>query len=137
MLPVSGRRTKHINIEAALFELSEGMELCVLTSTIKELEIIREKKIGRKKMAADFALELIKHMNLCVIEVDKDVEEEVYKLASKLKKWEISDEILARMARRLNATVATTDLELRDKLRKMGVHVLYLRGRKWLYFDPF
>ncbi len=137
MLPISGRRKKSMNIEAALFEVSEGMKICVLTSTIKELEIIRQKKIGRKKLAADFALELIKNIKPCIIKVDDDVEDEIFEKADKLEKWEVSDEILALMAKRLKATVATTDLELRDKLRKMGVPVLYLRGRKWLYFEPY
>ena len=136
MLPISGRRTGRINIEAAIFEVSEGMKPCVLESTIEELKIIREKKIGKKRLAADFALELIKRMKLCIIPVDEDVKKKVEEMKNKIRKWEVSDNILLEMAKRLNATVATTDLELRDKLRKEGVPVLYLRGRKWLYFEP-
>jgi len=136
MLPVSGRRKKYINIENALFLVSEGMQLAVLDSTIEELEIIQSKKIGKKKLAADFALELIKRMKIPILKVDDDIREEVKKKAKELRKWEISDEILARMAKRLNAAVATTDLELKEKLRKMGIPVLYLRGKKWLLFEP-
>ncbi len=137
MLPISGRRTGRINIEAAIFEVSEGMRPCVLESTIEELKIIREKKIGKKRLAADFALELIKKMKLCIIPVDEEIKRKVLSMKEKIRKWEVSDNILLEMAKKLGATVATTDLELRDKLRKEGIPVLYLRGRRWLYFEPF
>jgi len=137
MLPISGRKTGRINIEAAIFEVSEGMKPCVLESTVEELEIIREKKIGKKRLAADFALELIEKMRLCIIPVDEDVRKKVLAMKEKIRKWEVSDNILLEMAKKLRATVATTDLELRDKLRKEGIPVLYLRGRRWLYFEPF
>ncbi len=136
MLPISGKRKGPINIEAALFEVSEGMKLCVLESTIEELKILKEKKIGKKRLAADFALQLIEKMKLCVIPIPNDVREYVNAKKRELKKWEVADETLAIMAKRLNAAVATTDLELRDKLRRNGIPVLYLRGRKWIYFDP-
>ena len=136
MLPISGKRKGPINIEAALFEVSEGMKLCVLESTIEELKILKEKKIGKKRLAADFALQLIEKMKLCVIPIPNDVREYVNAKKRELKKWEVADETLAIMAKRLKAAVATTDLELRDKLRKNGIPVLYLRGRKWIYFDP-
>ena len=136
MLPISGKRKGPINIEAALFEVSEGMKLCVLESTIEELKILKEKKIGKKRLAADFALQLIEKMKLCVIPIPDDVREYVNAKKKELRKWEVADETLAIMAKRLKAAVATTDLELRDKLRKNGVPVLYLRGRKWIYFDP-
>ena len=136
MLPISGKRKGPINIEAALFEVSEGMKLCVLESTIEELKILKEKKIGKKRLAADFALQLIEKMNLCVIPIPEDVKEYVNAKKKELRKWEVADETLAIMAKKLKAAVATTDLELRDKLRKNGVPVLYLRGRKWIYFDP-
>ena len=136
MLPISGRRKGPINIEAALFEVSEGMKLCVLESTIEELNIIKEKKIGKKRLAADFALQLIEKMKLCVLPVPDDVKKIIEEKKRELKGWEVADETLIIMAKRLNAAVATTDLELRDKLRKSGVPVLYLRGRKWIHFDP-
>ena len=135
MLPISGRRRGVINIEAALFEVSEGMQLCVLESTIEELKIIKEKKIGKKRLAADFALQLIDKMKLCIIPIPEDVREYVRRKKEELRKWEVADETLIIMAKKLNAAVATTDLELRDKLRRNGVPVFYLRGRKWIYFD--
>ncbi len=136
MLPISGKRKGPINIEAALFEVSEGMKLCVLESTIEELKILKEKKIGKKRLAADFALQLIEKMKLCVVPIPNDVRKYIDAKKSELRGWEVADEILAIMAKKLKAAVATTDLELRDKLRKDGVPVLYLRGRKWVYFDP-
>jgi len=133
MLPVSGRRRKILNIEDVLFRLSEGRVLAVLESTIRELEFLRNNAKGKKRLAADFALELIRRAKFPIIEVDKKIEEEVMKLKEKLKGWEVHDEILARMAKKLNAAVATTDLELMHKLRDLGVPVYYLRGKKWIY----
>ncbi|MHA1616466.1 MAG: type II toxin-antitoxin system VapC family toxin [Candidatus Njordarchaeales archaeon] len=133
MLPVSGRRKKILNIEDALFKLSEGRVLAVLSSTVRELEFLKNNAKGKKRLAADFALELIKRAKFPIIEVDKEIEEEVMRLKEKLRNWEVHDEILARMAKKLKAAVATTDLELMHKLRDMGVPVYYLRGKKWIY----
>jgi len=134
MLPVSGgKRKRTFNIEDALFKLSEGRTLAVLDTTVKELEFLKEHTKGKKKLAADFALNFIRKTRIKIIEADKEIVEEVKKIAESMKGWEVHDEILARMAKKLRAAVATTDLDLMHKLRSMGVSVYYLRGRKWIY----
>ncbi len=132
MLPVSGK-SKRLNVEDALFRLSEGRKLVVLDVTIRELNLLKSKSKGKKKLAADFALDLIKVLKMPVIKVPEEIKEEVIKEAEGKRGWEITDEILARTAKKLKAAVATTDLELKRKLEKMGVPVYYLRGKKWIY----
>ncbi len=133
MLPVSGGKLKKtINIEDALISLSEGRRLAVLDSTIKELKYLASRKTGKKKLAADFALELIQKMRLEIIEVPNEIINIVKEIANQARKWEKYDEIIIQMAIRLNAAVATTDLELMHRLRKKGVTVFYLRGRRWI-----
>ncbi len=137
MLPVAGKR-RQLNIEEALYSASEGGLLAILDSTLEELKILREKAKGKKKLAADFALELIKRMKLPVLyvdEIDPNIRREVEELKKKLKKWEVHDEILARAAEKINAIVATTDMELVRRLRKKGVPVLYLRAGKWFVIE--
>jgi len=137
MLPVAGKR-RQLNIEEALYSASEGGLLAILDSTLEELKILREKAKGKKKLAADFALELIKRMKLPVLyvdEIDPNIRREVEELKKKLKKWEVHDEILARAAEKINAIVATTDMELVRRLRKRGVPVLYLRAGKWFVIE--
>ncbi len=134
MLPVSGgKKRRPFNIEDALFQLSEGRTLAVLDTTIEELEFLSRRKKGKKKLAADFALEFIRKSRIKVIKSDERIVNEIKMQAEKMKGWEIHDEILARMAKKLNAAVATTDLELMHRLREMGVPVYYLRGRKWIF----
>jgi len=137
MLPIAGKR-RQLNIEEALYSASEGGLLAILDSTLEELKILREKTKGKKRLAADFALELVKRMKLPVLrvnEIDPNIKREVEELKKKLKKWEFHDEILARTAEKIKAIVATTDMELVRRLRKRGVPVLYLRAGKWLVIE--
>jgi len=134
MLPVSGgKRKKVFNIEDALFSLSEGRVLAVLDVTVEELNFLKTRTKGKKKLAADFALEFIKKAKLEVIKADENIIQEVKQKAKEMRGWEVHDEILAKMAKRLNAAVATTDLDLMRKLIKMGIPVYYLRGKKWIH----
>lgn len=134
MLPVSGgKRKKTINIEDALLSVSEGRTLAILSSTIEELKYLLSKKKGKKKLAADFALELIKKMKIKVLSVPDEIIKIVEKISRQSPGWEKHDEIIVQMAMRLKAAVATTDIELMHKLREKGITVFYLRGRKWIH----
>lgn len=136
MLPVSsGKRRGQINIEDALHRISEGRILAVLTTTVEELKILKEKSKGKKRLAADFALNFIENARIKIVEVDQNIVKELKSQALVKKRWELYDEILAIMAKKLNATVATTDIELMHKLRELGVSVFYLRGKKWIYIS--
>lgn len=135
MLPVSGgKRKKTINIEDALLRVSEGKKLAVLSSTIEELRFLQLKKKGKKKLAANFALELIDKMRLEVIEVPDEIIQKISEMPKKAG-WEKHDEIIVEMAIKLKAAVATTDIELMRKLREKGITVYYLRGRKWIHIS--
>jgi len=136
MLPVSGgKRKKTINIEEALLSVSEGRILAVLSSTIEELNYLLSRKIGKKKLAADFALELIKRMQLEILNVPEEITKIVEETSKQSPGWEKHDEIIVQMAMRLKAAVATTDIELMHKLREKGITVFYLRGRKWIHIS--
>ncbi|MHA1665145.1 MAG: type II toxin-antitoxin system VapC family toxin [Candidatus Njordarchaeales archaeon] len=132
MLPVSGKRVR-INLEDSLRRVSEGMRLAVLESTIKELNWLKNSRKGKKRLAADFALEFIRRMKIPIIPVDPIIEKKVKNFAKEKKGWEVSDEILLRMAEKLNAAVATTDMALKNRLQEVGIPVYYLRGKKWIY----
>ena len=117
MYAIKGKKRMPINIELALKEVSEGARLVVLDTTIEELEILRNRKKGKIKIAADFALELIRRMQIEIITVDKAIIEELARIKNRLKFYEYYDEIIARMAGKINAAVATIDMELVKKLR--------------------
>lgn len=134
MLPVSGGKKKRtINIQDSLLRVSEGRTLAVLSSTIEELKYLSSKRKGKKKLAADFALEFIRRNRLPVIQVPEEIIQNVEKLSEGKKGWEKHDEIIVQMAIKLKAAVATTDLELMHRLREKGIPVFYLRGKKWIY----
>ena len=90
MLPVSGKRVR-INLEDSLRRVSEGMRLAVLESTIKELNWLKNSRKGKKRLAADFALEFIRRMKIPIIPVDPIIEKKVKNFAKEKKGWEVSD----------------------------------------------
>ena len=70
-----------------------------------------------------------------VDDVDPTIREKVEKVKSQLRGWEVHDEILAQVAEKLDAIVATTDMDLVRKLRSRGVTVMYLRAGKWIVIE--
>jgi len=132
MHAVKGKKGLPINIEEALISVSEGKKLVVLDTTIEELNILKSRRKGKTRLAADFALELIKSLNIHIVKADEDIVKEVMSIGRKLKRYEIYDEILVRMAERLNASVATIDGELVKKLRRRNIPCYVLHGYKWV-----
>jgi len=137
MYVVKGKKKLPINLEEVLAEVSEGAKLAVLSTTVEELQILRSKRKGKTRMAADFALEFIKKLGIKIIESDPEVVEKVRSIGRRLKFYEVYDEILARMAERLNAAVATTDMELAKKLRRRNITCYYLVGHNWIKVSGF
>lgn len=123
-----GRKGKSINLET-LEEVTEGRELSVLDTTIKELEKIKQ-HTGKKGKAADLALELVKKMDIQMIATTDKTREK-----AKQTREDFFDQALLFAAENRDAWVATTDLELKRKLRKRGIKVVYLRGKKRFTVD--
>jgi len=88
-------------------------------SVVKELENL----IGsRRRVQARISLEILSKYGVRVFEdYDGEADDDVLELAMKLK----------------NAAVATFDLELKERLLRMGIPVIYLRaGKKLVLDDP-
>ncbi|RLF20916.1 MAG: 30S processome protein Utp24 [Thermoprotei archaeon] len=110
-----------INIIEGLERIMEGKyELVVPSFCIKELEdIMKRGFIKRKK--AQLALELVKK-HARIINVPLMENERV-------------DDALVRIAKEMRAIVATGDREIRKKLRKEGIPVVFVRARKKLELE--
>ena len=137
MYGVKGKKRLPINIESALLDVTEGARLAVLSSTIEELEILRKTKKGKTRIAADFALELIDRLGIHIINVDEETLKKVREKARNKPKYEFYDEILAEMAEKLGAAVATIDMNLAKKLRRRNITCYYLHGRNWIKVSGF
>lgn len=137
MYSVRGKSGLATNIETALIETSEGAELAVLNTTIEELKLLRDRSKGKTRLAADFALEFIKQLNLRIIEVTEDVIMEVSKAHRRGKVRDFYDEVLIKMAKKLNASVATMDTGLIKKLRREGVTCYFLSNRNWIVVSGY
>ena len=131
MHAIKGKKRHPVNIEAALMDVSEGCALGVLSTTIEELHLLKNKK-GKTRLAADFALELIDKMQIKIITVDETLLDEAKKNAAKKNTLGLYDSILILMAIKLNASVATIDFNLLRKLRKKNITCYYLHGKKWI-----
>ncbi|ADP77244.1 conserved hypothetical protein [Methanothermus fervidus DSM 2088] len=82
---------------------------------------VRENLQGKDKIAADFALKLIK--NSKEIEISKE----------DIKKGETIDDALLRVA----DILCTNDKKLRKRAREKGIPVIYLRQKKYLDIDGY
>lgn len=132
MHAVKGKKKLPVNLEEALRDISEGASLGILDVTIKELELLRNKRKGKTRMAADFALEFVERMKIKIIRTDPQIVKKVRKTSRRLRGYEIHDEILAKMAEKIGAAVVTTDFELVKKLRRRNITCYFLYGKNWV-----
>ena len=111
-----------IDIFSKIENLIPGrVKFCIIDPIRKELEklSIRKSEVGRK---AKFALKLA---------------EKCDNLKIKSKDFEKVDDVLIRFAGKNGVIVATSDKELRQKLRDINVPVIYLRGRSRVELEGF
>jgi len=97
--------------------LNQLVELTVSTGVLREMEALKEEAGPKFQRELDFALTLASR---CVVVEDEPVEGETV------------DDSLVRLASKGGYVVATTDSELRKRLRRSGVKVLILRQRRYL-----
>ncbi len=113
---------KKIDIFSEIEDLIPGrVKFCIIDPIRKELEklSIRKSEVGRN---AKFALKLA---------------EKCDNLKMKSKNFEKVDDTLVRFARENEVIIATSDKELRQKLRDINVPVIYLRGRSRVELEGF
>lgn len=100
--------------------LSVKVEPVLLPPVAEELERIAFKGKPKTRRLASSALKLVER---CVrLEYDRRAGESV-------------DDYLVRVARETGFPVATADLELKGRLRREGIPVIYLRGGRKLEFE--
>jgi len=100
--------------------LNQKLEPIMLSATYQELQTMAEKGSPSRRKQALLALELTK--KCCLVNVKKSVEE-------------TNDDVILRIATEWKSPVATNDRELRRKLRKRDIPVIFLRGKSHLELE--
>ena len=94
-------------------------ELAVLDKTLGELSSITEKQKGKNRMAASFALKLLKGKSLKIIRTHSQ---------------KPVDDLLVEHAEK-GAIIATQDAALKRKIRVKKGKIIILRNKKFLKFE--
>jgi rRNA-processing protein FCF1 len=100
--------------------LNRRFEPILLSSTHKELQGLAESSSPKEQKQAQLALMLAKKCRPVPTEKASD---------------ETYDDVIVRVAAAWKAPVATNDRELRKRLRKVGVSVVFLRQKHRLALD--
>jgi len=109
-----------IDVFKELDRLLGKAEPIILTTTLEEIETLVRKRSPKMGKQASAALELTKKCE--TIEVEKKSDESY-------------DDVVLRTAKELNCPVATNDANLRKKLRKAEVTVVYVRQKSHLEIE--
>ena len=111
----------HLDIFEELARLlGQQVEPLMLSSTLRELQKLAESRSIKKSKQALLGLKLAEKCR--VVEV-------------KRKSGESNDDVVLRASIEMNCAVATNDRELRKKLRKASVPVVFLRQKTTLALD--
>jgi rRNA-processing protein FCF1 len=105
-----------INLDYELTDLLGKYKIIIPKSIYNELKFLSESGKGKKRFKAKPALELIKKF-------------EIYENEGK------GDSAIVELAKKLNCIVVTNDKELRDRLRKLSLHSIYLRNKSKLVLE--
>jgi len=105
-----------INLEEELTRLFGKFKIIIPKPVVNEIKFLSEHEKGRKKFIAKPALKLIEKYDV----VDADGK---------------GDQAILELAKKLNCVVLTNDKKLRDKIKKLSLHTVYLRGKSKLVLD--
>jgi len=105
-----------INLEEELTRLFGKFKIIIPDTVIDELTYLSEHGNGRKKLIAKPALKLIE--NYDIIKANKK-----------------GDQAILDLAKKLNCVVLTNDKKLREKIKKLSLHTVYLRNKSKLVLD--
>jgi len=100
--------------------LNRRFEPVLLSSTQKELQGLAESSSPKQRKQAQLGLRLAE--KCCFVAVEKGLKETY-------------DDVIVRVAAEWKSPVATNDRELRRRLRKVGVPVIFLRQKKRLEME--
>jgi rRNA-processing protein FCF1 len=100
--------------------LNRRFEPVILSSTQKELQGLAESRSPKQQKQAQLALRLAEKCRF--IAVEKSLKETY-------------DDVIVRVSAEWKSPVATNDRELRKRLRKVGVPVIFLRQRQRLEME--
>jgi rRNA-processing protein FCF1 len=100
--------------------LNRRFEPVILSSTQKELQGLAESRSPKQQKQAQLALRLAEKCRF--IAVEKSLKETY-------------DDVIVRVSAKWKSPVATNDRELRKRLRKVGVPVIFLRQRQRLELE--
>jgi len=106
-----------IDLEEELVELLGDYKIVVPSTVKREIENLAKYGKGKARINAKSALRYIKRFEV-VESMEREVDKSIIELASKLR-----------------AAVATNDRELKKKLRKLDLPVIYTRERKKLSLE--
>ena len=100
--------------------LNQRFDPILLSPTQKELQRLAKESSPKTRKQASLALKLAKKCR--VVQVEKGLEE-------------THDDVIARVAAEWKCPVATNDQDLRRKLRKLEVPIIFLRQRHRLELE--
>ena len=106
-----------IDLEKELTRLLGSYHIVIPTPIVSELEFLSENGRGEKKTKAKASLELIKKYD--TINVDEKG----------------GDDSILDLAKKINGIVVTNDRELRNRLKKISLSVIFLRAKKKLVME--
>ena len=105
-----------IDLEDELTRLLGKFQILVPKPILEELRFLSEQGKGRKRTIAKPALDLIKRYEIA----DADG---------------TGDDSVLFLAKKLNGIVVTNDRDLRNRLKKAGLHTIFLRGKQKLVLE--
>lgn len=91
--------------------------LCIVDSTIDELNKIRETASGKDKQAAALALQLLKAKKVEHLKTEKNLN---------------TDKLIVELSKQADYVVATQDMDLKRVLKQNNVQLIVLRQKKHL-----
>jgi len=100
--------------------LNQRFDPILLSPTQKELQKLAKEASPKTRQQASLALKLAEKCR--IVHVEKGLKE-------------THDDVIVRVAAEWKCPVATNDRELRKRLRKLGVPVIFLRQRRRLELD--
>ncbi len=95
-------------------------KLFIIDKTIEELKDIIEKQRGKNKIAAGFALKLLKTKKVAIIETKEN---------------KSVDDLIVDISEKKNYIVATQDIDLKKRLKQHNVPLIVLRQKKYLLLE--
>ena len=107
--------------EALSSLLNQRFNPILLSPTLKELRRLAKTGSPKKRKQALFALTLAEKY-CTVVQVEKDLRE-------------THDDVLVRVASEWKCPIATNDRDLRKRLRRRGIPVIFLRQRRRLELE--